>query len=133
MKITFSVLMCFIYIFANGQENQEIKEKAQTTITDKFPSTRIFDIKFENYLPTDYDSELFDDPFEKGEIKNHYRFSASANIPIIKKQRWNITSSFRYRYEAFELNDVASRVDNSIPVYDEKLNYHYLSGALSFT
>ena len=46
---------------------------------------------------------------------------------------WNITSSFRYRYEAFELNDVASQIDNSIPVYDEKLNYHYLSGALSFT
>ena len=79
----------------------------------------MFDLKFENYLPTDFDSELFDNPFEKGEIKNHSRFSASANIPIIKKQRWNITSFFRYRYEAFELNDVASQIDNAIPVYDD--------------
>lgn len=133
MKLIFSILTCFVFLFAKGQENKELKEKAQTAITNKFPSTRVFDVKFENYLPTDYNSELFDEPFEKGEIKNHYRFSASANIPIIKKQRWNVTSSFRYRYEAFELNDVASQIDNSIPVYDEKLNYHYLSGALSFT
>ena len=90
MKLIFSVLTCFFFLFSNGQENKEFKEKAQTAITNKFPSTRVFDVKFENYLPTDYNSELFDNPFEKGEIKNHSRFSASANIPIIKKQRWNI-------------------------------------------
>ena len=133
MKLIFSILTCFVFLFAKGQENKELKENVQSAINNRFPTTRMFDLKFENYLPTDFDSELFDNPFEKGEIKNHSRFSASANITIIKKQRWNITSSFRYRYEAFELNDVASQIDNSIPVYDEKLNYHYLSGALSFT
>ncbi|MEZ4786655.1 MAG: hypothetical protein R2790_01930 [Flavobacterium haoranii] len=133
MKLIFSILTCFFFLFAKGQENKELKENVQSAINNRFPTTRMFDLKFENYLPTDFDSELFDNPFEKGEIKNHSRFSASANIPIIKKQRWNITSSFRYRYEAFELNDVASQIDNSIPVYDEKLNYHYLSGALSFS
>ena len=133
MKLIFSILTCFFFLFAKGQENKELKENVQSAINNRFPTTRMFDLKFENYLPTDFDSELFDNPFEKGEIKNHSRFSASANITIIKKQRWNITSSFRYRYEAFELNDVASQIDNSIPVYDEKLNYHYLSGALSFT
>lgn len=133
MKKSFSVLTCLLFLFANGQENEELKKKLQTAITDRFPSTRIFDVKFEQYLPSDFDSELFGAPFEKGEITNHYRFSASANLPIIKKQRWNITSSFRYRYEAFELTDVASRTDNSITVYDQKLDYHYLSGALSFT
>ena len=133
MKLIFSILTCFLFLFANGQENEELKKKQQTAITDRFPSTRIFDVKFEQYLPSDFDSELFGAPFEKGEITNHYRFSASANLPIIKKQRWNITSSFRYRYEAFELTDVASRTDNSITVYDQKLDYHYLFGALSFT
>lgn len=133
MKLKYSVLVCFLFLFAKGQENKEFKENVQSAINNRFPTTRMFDLKFENYLPTDFDSELFDNPFEKGEIKNHSRFSASANIPIIKKQRWNITSSFRYRYESFELIDVVNKVDSSITFYDYKTDYQYLSGALSFT
>lgn len=133
MKLKFLLLTGFLCYFANGQENQTIKEEATKAFTDRFPSTRVFDLQYQQYLPTDFDSELFDAPFEKGEIQNHYRFSASANLPIIMKPRWNITTSLRYRYEAFELNNVANRLDNSIPAYNEKLNYHYLFGALSFT
>lgn len=133
MKLQFSILAGFLFLFAHAQDEEKLKQQVKAAITDRFPSTRVFDVKLEQYLPTDFDSELFGTPYEKGEISNHYRFSASANLPVIKKQRWNITSSFRYRYEAFELTDVASRTDISIPVYNEKLDYHYLSGALSFT
>ncbi|MDR6967406.1 hypothetical protein J2X31_001417 [Flavobacterium arsenatis] len=133
MKLKFLLLTGFLCHFANGQENQTIKENATKAVTNRFPSTRLFDLQYQHYLPTDFDSELFDAPFEKGEIQNHYRFSASANLPIIMKPKWNITTSLRYRYEAFDLNNVENRLDNSIPTYDEKLDYHYLSGALSFT
>lgn len=133
MKLKFLLLTGFMCSLANGQENQTVKENATRAVTNRFPSTRLFDLQYQQYLPTDFDSELFDAPFEKGEIQNHYRFSASANLPVIMKPKWNITTSLRYRYEAFELNDVENRLDNSIPTYDEKYNYHYLSGALSFT
>lgn len=133
MKLQFSIVAGFLFLFANAQEEEKLKQQVKAALTDRFPSTRIFDVRFEQYLPTDFDSELFGLPYQKGEITNHYRLSASANLPVIKKQRWNITSSFRYRYEAFELTDVASQTDNSIPVYNEKVDYHYLSGALSFT
>lgn len=133
MKLKFTFLSSFLFFFANAQESQEIKQKAQAAITSRFPSTRLFDVRFEQYLPSDFDSELSGDPYEKGDILNHYRFSASMNLPVIMKPKWNITSSFRYRYEAFELNDVSNLANSSIPVYDQDLHYHYLSGALSFT
>ena len=133
MKLKFLLLTGLLSLFANAQEEATVKENATKAFTKRFPTTRLFDVQYQHYLPTDFDSELFDAPFEEGEIKNHYRFSASANLPIIMKPKWNITTSLRYRYEAFEVNDVANRADNSIPLYDEKHNFHYLSGALSFT
>lgn len=133
MKLKFLLLTGFLCSFANAQDNQDVKENATKAVTNRFPSTRLFDLQYQQYLPTDFDSELFDKPFEKGEIQNHYRFSASTNLSVITKPKWNITTSLRYRYEAFELNDVESRLDNTIPKYDEKYNYHYISGALSFT
>lgn len=133
MKLKFLLLISFLCLFANAQEESTIKEKALQEITNRFPSTRLFDVQYQQYLPTDFDSELFDIPFEKGEIKNHNRLSVSANLPVIMKPKWNITTSLRYQYESFDLNDVANRGNALIPTYDRNLDYHYLSGALSFT
>lgn len=133
MKLKFLLLTFLFCLVANAQEEPTIKENATKAFTNRFPSTRLFDVQYQQYLPTDFDSELFDAPFEKGEIKNHNRLSVSANLPIIMKPKWNITTSLRYRYESFETSDVASRIDNTAPLYDRKDDFHYLSGALSFT
>lgn len=133
MKLKLSLLAVFFCSYLSAQSDSIIKAKTVKGITNRFPSTRLFDLQYQQYLPTDFDSELYDLPFEEGQIQNHYRFSASANLPIIMKPKWNITTSLRYRYEAFELKDVKNSLDNSIPAYSEKLDYHYLSGALSFT
>lgn len=125
--------MFFFCFWATAQEESTVKENATKAFTNRFPTTRLFDVQYQQYLPTDFDSELFDLPYEKGEIKNHNRLSVSANIPVIMKPKWNITTSLRYRFESFETNDIASRVDNTLPLYDRKDNFHYLSGALSFT
>lgn len=132
MKLKLTLLAYSLFAFAHAQEKEEFKEKVQTAVTNRFPSTRMFDMRFEQYLPSDFDSELFDAPFEKGTIQNHSRLSTSINFPLVLKKKWNLISSFRYRYEAFELNDVENLADGSIPIYDQKLDYHYLSGALSF-
>lgn len=133
MKLKFLLLMFFYCLFANAQEEPTVKENATKAFTNRFPTTRLFDLQYQHYLPTDFDSELFDTPFEDGEIKNHNRLSVSANLPIIMKPKWNITTSLRYRYESFETSNVASRVDNSMPLYNRKEEFNYLSGALSFT
>ena len=133
MKLKFLLLSLFFCLFANAQEQATVKENATKAFTNRFPTTRLFDVQYQQYLPTDFESELFDVPYDKGEITNHNRLSVSANLPVIMKPKWNITTSIRYRYESFESTDVASRVDNSIPIYDQKDEFHYLSGALSFT
>lgn len=125
--------MFFFCFLATAQEESTVKENATKAFTNRFPTTRLFDVQYQQYLPTDFDSELFDIPYEKGEIKNHNRLSVSANIPVIMKPKWNITASARYRYESFETTGIASRLDNTIPLYDRKDDFHYLSGALSFT
>jgi len=133
MKLKFLLLANFLCLLATAQEEQSIKQKATQALTNRFPSTRLFDVQYLQYLPTNFDSELFDVPFEKGEIKNHNRLSVNANLPIIMRPKWNISTSLRYRYETFDLNNVESRIDNTIPSYDRKLDYHYLSGSLNFT
>ena len=80
MKLIFSILTCFFFLFAKGQENKELKENVKSAINNRFPTTRMFDLKFENYLPTDFDSELFDNPFEKGEIKDKSEYKECYNM-----------------------------------------------------
>ena len=70
MKLIFSILTCFFFLFAKGQENKELKENVQSAINNRFPTTRMFDLKFENYLPTDFDSELFDNPSDTSRCLN---------------------------------------------------------------
>lgn len=133
MKLKFLLLTGFLWQLSNAQDQTTVKENATAALTNRFPTTRLFDVQYQQYLPADFDSELYDIPFEKGEITNHNRLSVSANIPVIMKPKWNITTSFRYRYESFETNDIASIIDNTLPKYDRKDDFHYLSGALSFT
>ncbi len=133
MKLKFLLLANLLCLFANAQHTQKLKEEVKATLTERFPSTRFFDIQYQQYLPTDFDSELFDNAFEKGEIKNHYRLNTNANITLISKPRWNITSSFNYKYEGFELNDVEYVAGDAVAPFDRTLDFHYLSATLSFT
>lgn len=124
------MLLCLI---VNAQEKETFKEKAQAVIADKFPAARVFDVQYRQYSPSDFSSELYDHDFQSGEIKNHYRISAAANIPVIAKPKWSITASVNYRYEAFELQDVQTVPEFQYATTDNKPDFHYLAGALSFT
>ncbi|WP_306353288.1 hypothetical protein [Flavobacterium sp. '19STA2R22 D10 B1'] len=122
----------FFCLYANGQE-KEIKTQIRKEITDRFPATRIFDVQYQQYLPTDFDSQLFGNDFQKGEIQNHSKLKLIANIPFYKKPKWTLTSSFNYRYETFDLKNVENVSMPSAMPYNEKLDFHYLSAAVSFT
>ncbi|WP_447635280.1 hypothetical protein [Flavobacterium microcysteis] len=128
--LPFAILLC---VFANAQEKEELKQNVKAAVTERFPSTRFLDFQYQQYLPTDFDSELFDRAFEEGEIKNHYRFNANSNFIVFSKPRWTITTSLNYKYEAFELNDVENVAGDAIAPYDKKIDFHYLSATLSFT
>ncbi len=124
-----SALLCF---YANAQEAETTKKDFQSAITDKFPFTRVFDIKYTQYMPQDFDSELFGNDFINGRIKNRSKFNAIANLPVIMKPKWSITATANYKYEHAELEQVKD-ADNMQRAVLNNYDFHYLSAALSFT
>lgn len=126
-----SALLCF---HANAQVSDTIKKKVEAAITNRFPITRTLDMQFQHYLPADYETEFFGHNFRKGEITNHYKMSAIANIPVVARPKWSLTGSFFYRYEGFELQHTQTNpVFAAWPVSDSKAEFHYLAATASFT
>lgn len=123
----------FLSFAANAQDETAVKKEVRKEIADKFAVARVFDVQYQQYLPSDYDAKLFGREYESGEIQNRMKLRVAANIPFLRKPRWTLTSSFNYKYESFELADVANRQDASIPVYSKTMDFHYLSAAVSFT
>jgi len=132
-KTIFLFLVLFLYLQMNAQENNDEKQKIQAAIADKFPSTRVLDFQYLQYLPADYDSKLLGQDFQSGQIKAHSKFKVAANIPVYSKSKWNITSSFNYKYEGIETRDVKDNTGIDALSYDRKYDFHYLSAAVSFT
>lgn len=111
-----------------------LRVKAGKFITNKFPSTRFLDFQYEHFFPTDYTSTLHDKDMEKGTLNSQKRFKAALNFPIYMKEKFIISSSWRYKYEALSFKDVESHLVNRIGLqHDNHEDFHYFSGALSFT
>lgn len=133
-KNVFLFSSAFLCLFVNAQEQKEIKKGMQAAIADKFPFTRVLDVQYMQYLPSDFDSELFGEDFQEGTIQEHSRLRVSANLPVIMKPKWNITTSLIYMYDNYNFKDVhnTGRYNNA-PLPNGKHDFHYLSGSLSFT
>ncbi len=121
------------YITTNAQTTDSIKTVTKEFIIEKFPSTRALDIEFETFGTRNFDSKLFGGNFEHGKVDNETRFRMAANVPIFKSRNYIITTSFRYKYDHFNLGDVSS-TGQYVPVNQQNdIGFHYLSAAGSFT
>ena len=112
-----------------------IEKKTIKAITTKFPSTRFLDLQYEQFTSGDYKSDLYEKPFERGTIKSQKRFKAAMNFPVIKKDKWTLSASLRYKMEAFEFEKVTNEpAIGGAPVYhanDE--TFHFFSTGLNYT
>lgn len=135
MKRTLSFFaLALLCHFVNAQDTAIFKERAMALITDKFPVTRTFDIQYQQYLPGNFDSELYDQHFSKAQIQTHYRLKVTANIPLLETKKWRITGSANYRYEAFKFKDVETAANFAGGGLDNnKHEFNYFSGAISAT
>lgn len=132
-----AVIMMLFFLPCNSitaQTEDSIKKNTSRLIRDKFPSTRFFDLQYEQLGNNAFDSKLYGNDYEKGSLTGQHRVRAAFNVPLIKKQKWTITSSLRYKFDSFDLVDVEN-TSGSSPVLQNRRNYeyHYFSGALSFT
>lgn len=71
-----SVFVVFISVHAIAQEKEPGIKTLGKAIVDKFPTTRTFDLQYEQLGPSNYDSELFGNKLERGRVENHSRFKA---------------------------------------------------------
>jgi len=103
-------------------------------ITDKFPTTRTFDVQYEHLGPADYDSDLFGNDNERGRIDNHTRLKAAFNMPfyVSDSKRFVLTSSLRYKYETYDFGTIHN-YNSDVPYTREKQEFHYFAGAVSAT
>jgi len=111
-----------------------LRVKAGKFITNKFPSTRFLDFQYEQFSPTDYTSTLNGEDMERGTLNSQKRFKAALNFPIYMKDKFIISSSWRYKYESLSFKDVEKNLVNEIGLqHDKHEDFHFFSGALSFT
>jgi len=123
-------------ISVSAQVNSDsIEKKTVKAITAKFPSTRFLDLQYEQFSTSDYDSDLYGIPFEKGTVKSQKRFKAAMNFPILKKDKWTLSTSLRYKLEAFDFENVENvPAIGGPPVYHSNSeSFHFFSTGLNFT
>ncbi len=121
------------YGVTSAQNTDSLKKETQEFIIEKFPSTRFVDLQFETFGSRNFDSKLFGGNFQSGIVTNEFRFKLAINIPVVKKKNYIITTSLRYKYDYFKLNDVAF-TGQYVPVKQQnEMGFNYLSAAGSFT
>ena len=131
-------IICVLFVCASlktvAQEKDSPAKTVVKVVTDKFPTTRILDVQYEQLGPTNYDSKLFGNRFEKGRIESHDRLKVAINVPFFssKSKRFVLTSSLCYKYETYEFGDIY-KVNSTIPFTREKEEIHFFAAALSAT
>jgi len=128
------VLIVFTSLHTLAQEKEPGMKTFGKAIVDKFPTTRTFDVQYEQLGPSNYDSELFGNKFEKGRIESHNRFKAAFNLPFYasESKRFVLTSSLRYKYENYEFGDIYNYATTQT-YQRENSDIHYWAGALTAT
>lgn len=129
-----SVLVVFISLKAMAQEKEPGMKTLGKAIVDKFPTTRTFDVQYEQLAPSNYNSEMFGNKFESGRIESHSRFKAAFNLPFYatKSKRFVLTASLRYKYENYAFGDIYNYGTNET-YRRENADIHFWAGALTAT
>jgi hypothetical protein len=122
--------------FAKAQQpTDSLQQKATTTIKEKFPRARALNFEYGQSLSRNFDSELFGETFQEGEIKAQRTFSASANIPLYKSKnrKWAVTGSLNYQFNEFEFDGLDNISTTNVFEQNGIVGFHNFSTALSST
>lgn len=133
VKIISLVLICTSMQLFSQEKESNIKTFGKA-ITDKFPTTRTFDVQYEQLGATNFESKLFDETLAEGRVYDHNRLKFAFNMPFYrsKSKRFILTSSLRYKYESYDFGSTFS-TNPEAPFSSGKQDFHYFVGALSAT
>lgn len=131
-KIPFFVILLIATLAQAQTPTDSLQQKATQGIKEKFPRARVLNFEYGQSLSRDFNSELFDQEFQEGEIKTQRTFTASANIPIYKTRKWGLTGSLNYQFNELEFDNIET---TDITVFEQNgiVDFHNFSAAISST
>lgn len=130
--ITLILLLSFNLLEAQKQQLDSVKKKSIVGIKEKFPRTRILNFEYGQSFTRNFDSELFGETFQNGEIKSQKNFTGSINLPLFVTRKWSLTGSLNYQFNEFEFANID---DDAIALFEQNdvVNFHNFSTAISST
>lgn len=134
LNIFKSAIYCTLILFTTSisfaQTKDSISEKVSAYVADKFPTTRAFNIEYNQSAPYQYSSKLSGINLPENKIENLYQIKMNANINIIRGKNWMLGTTFNYRYlfAETEMTAPASYIKSNV-----ENEYHYHSTSLNFT
>ncbi|WP_144281739.1 DUF6268 family outer membrane beta-barrel protein [Chryseobacterium echinoideorum] len=131
MKAKLTLLATVIINTVNfSQVKDSTSTKTMAYIAEKFPITRVLNVEYNRLSPYAFSSKLRDQELPQAKVKDFYRAKMSANLNLIKKQKWVLSTNLNYRYIS-----AGTEMNGSIAPLNFMSNedYHYHSESLSLT
>ena len=132
-KTLFALLLVTSITWAQTTPDS-LQQRTTILIKEKFPSARFLNFEYGQSLSRDFDSELFGDAYQDGQIKTQRTFKASANVPLHKSKnsKWRVTGSLNYLFNEFNFENTDL---NNTNVFEQNgiVDFHNFSTALSST
>lgn len=114
-----------------GQKNDSLTEKVKSALADKFPSTRVLNLEYQQLSPYKTNLKTADGgSSHEIKIKQLEQLRFDANIELIKKQQWILSTSLHYQYTSF---NGQSQLPPPSVLNSFSGDFHYHSTALNLT
>lgn len=111
----------------------DFKKEAQRQIRAEFPRTRILNFEYNQSFSRDFESELFGNNFQEGEIESQRSFNAAVNLPFYRKKKLVLTASADYDFNEFKFNGLENISVASPFEQNGTIDFHNFSTAVSAT
>lgn len=131
--IIFVIVLFSNQLIISQEEDSLTLQQAGKKIKTEFPRTRILNFEYGQSLSRDFDSELFGEEFQEGEIKNQKIFNASLNFPFYYTEKLVLTASANYSFNEFEFDGLQNTSESVIFEQDGIVGFHNFSGSVSGT
>ncbi|NIF04736.1 hypothetical protein F3J23_04705 [Chryseobacterium sp. Tr-659] len=109
-----------------AQKRDSIPLKVRAFAADKFPQARDFNLDYTLITPYGSSSRLKDHELPDNKVKSFQQVKTSANIYLIKKKSFLLTTSLNYSYTSMKTEN-----PETAPGMSANNNFHYHSEALN--
>ena len=126
-RIPIIILLLLVSNNLLAQENQDSLQ------LEKFPEIRFLNFEYNQSFDRRFNSKLYEQDFQEGDIKSQRNFMASINVPLYKSEKWSFTASLLYQYMEFEFKNIDTPSPTPFFERNGNLNFHNISSALNTT